>query len=193
MYGRVDTNTVTTFLPESSSFFYDRNGNLLSDGTKGFEYDDENQLIRITATNSWKSEFSYDGLLRRRIKKEYTWTGSAWSLTNEVRYVCDGMLVLQERDGSNTPKVTYTRGPDQSFTFEGTGDIGGLLARTENGASVFYHGDGSGNVTALVDSQQFLAAQYLYDPFGNTISMSGPLAEANTYRFSRVGRWEMGR
>jgi RHS repeat-associated protein len=27
-------------------------------------------------------------------------------------------------------------------------------------------------------------AKYLYDPFGNTLSMSGPLASANTYRFS---------
>ena len=50
---------------------YDLNGNLLSDGRRGFEYDDENQLTKVTVTNVWKSEFSHDGKMRRRIRKEY--------------------------------------------------------------------------------------------------------------------------
>ena len=34
-------------------------------------YDNENQMIRVTVTNSWKSEFTYDGRFRRRIRKEF--------------------------------------------------------------------------------------------------------------------------
>src|SRR5204862_4234302 len=67
-YGRKDTNSSSFNLPSSVSFIYDSNGNLTSDGTRGFDYDDENQLIRITVTNSWKSEFNYDGRFRRRIR-----------------------------------------------------------------------------------------------------------------------------
>jgi RHS repeat-associated protein len=48
----------------------------------------------------------------------------------------------------------------------------------------FYHADGNGNITYLVNSSQGLAASYRYDPFGNTISSSGGLAGDNTYRFS---------
>jgi RHS repeat-associated protein len=48
----------------------------------------------------------------------------------------------------------------------------------------YYHADGNGNVTALVASNQLVVARYLYDPFGNTLSASGPIAEANLYRFS---------
>ena len=48
----------------------------------------------------------------------------------------------------------------------------------------FYHVDGSGNVTYLLNTSQDLAASYKYDPFGRTLSMSGPLAAANVYRFS---------
>src|SRR5439155_3305959 len=33
-------------------------------------------------------------------------------------------------------------------------------------------------------AQQTVVAKYIYDPFGNTVSKSGPLADANTYRFS---------
>ncbi|MEI6074614.1 MAG: hypothetical protein WCS94_03515 [Verrucomicrobiota bacterium] len=48
------------------------------------------------------------------------------------------MNVIQERDGSNNPKVTYTRGLDLSGTMQGAGGIGGLLARTEAGVSAYY-------------------------------------------------------
>ena len=63
---RSDTNSVTVNLPASVRYIYDSNGNLTSDGTRGFDYDDENQLVRVTVTNSWKSEFTYDGKMRRR-------------------------------------------------------------------------------------------------------------------------------
>ena len=36
----------------------------------------------------------------------------------------------------------------------------------------------------LINTNQAVMAKYHYDPFGNTLSMSGLLAEANTYRFS---------
>ena len=68
--------------------------------------------------------------MRRRIRKEYTWCSSTWTLTNEVRYVYDGNLVVQERDANNLCQVTYTRGKDLSGELEGAGGIGGLLAST---------------------------------------------------------------
>ena len=178
-------------LPVTVNCTYDLNGNITSDGLKGFEYDDANQLTRITVTNAWKSEFSYDGLGRRRITKDYTWTGSAWSKTNEVRYVYDGMAVLQERDGNNAELVTYTRGLDLSGSMQGAGGIGGLLARTEHSAtasllasSSYYHSDAGGNITAMTDSSGNVVAKYLYDPFGNLLAKSGAMADVNRYRFS---------
>src|SRR5213076_298447 len=86
-YGRTDTKSVSITLPASVNYIYDLNGNLTSDGTRGFDYDDENQLLRVTVTNTWKSEFIYDGRMRRRIRKEFTWQNSAWAQTAEVRYI----------------------------------------------------------------------------------------------------------
>jgi RHS repeat-associated protein len=192
-YGRNDTNTVTVNLPSSATCYYDARGNLTNDGNRVFFYDDENQLTSVTVSNAWRSEFAYDGLLRRRIRKEFKWSGSTWSLTNEVRYVYDGRLVVQERDGNNLALVTYTRGNDLSGTRQGAGGIGGLLARTDNSLLLasgpaaphaYYHADGNGNVTALVSTNQLVVARYTYDPYGNTLAASGPLAEANLYRFS---------
>jgi RHS repeat-associated protein len=194
VYGRRDTNIANCYFLGANSYSYDLNGNLLNDGTRYFAYDDENELISVTVSNAWQSRFVYDGKMRRRIERDYTWNGGSWLETNEVHYIYDGNLVIQERNANNLPMATYTRGNDLSGTLQGAGGIGGLLARTDNSllltpnsylqAFSYYHADGNGNVTYLIYSNQQPAAKYLYDPYGNTLSMSGPLAGANTYRFS---------
>ncbi len=51
-------------------------------------------------------------------------------------------------------------------------------------ASACYCSDAQGNVVGLAYTNETMAAQYEYDPFGNMLSMTGPLASANRYRFS---------
>lgn len=69
----------------------------------------------------------------------------------------------------------------------------GLLTRTVMGpfmtgnstdAHTYYNADGNGNVTGFLNSKQPVVGRYLYDSYGNTLSLSGPQAEANPYRFS---------
>jgi RHS repeat-associated protein len=132
--------------------------------------------------------------MRRRIKRDYSWNGSSWTQTNEIHFIYDGNLVVQERDINNQPQVTYTRGNDLSGSLQGAGGIGGLLARTVNPsiispelsafATTYYHSDGNGNITCMLYPSQTIAAKYLYDAYGNTLSQYGNLADANMYRFS---------
>jgi RHS repeat-associated protein len=82
---------------------------------------------------------------------------SAYSGMSRVDYVHDGMLARSHGYNSGT---------------------GGWATHNH------YHADGSGNITYMVSSSQTLAASYKYDPFGRTISSSGSLASANSYRFS---------
>lgn len=180
------TDSISVLVPSQSLFQYDGNGNLVSDGLKGFEYDDENELIRIVSTNSWKSEFVYDGVFRRRISREFLWQSGAWVQFSEIRYIYDGDVVVEERDANNRPLVTYTRGVDYGGRLAKNSGVGGMLGRTERvgGATAYYHCDGNGNITALVGSNQLLLAKYIYDPFGNVVTARGPLADENKYRFS---------
>ena len=206
-YTANDRNQATA---DSSSLYsrsYDANGNYTggSNGTVGaftYLYDDENQLVSIAtdavytpAGSRWKTDFTYDGRGRLRKRVDSTWnTGtSAWQVSGESRYVYDGMLLLQERSSGNLPLVSYTRGLDLSGSLAGAGGIGGLLARSVHSAtspyplstSVFYHADGNGNVTALVDGAGTLQATYKYDPYGRTLSTTGgSVATANLLRFS---------
>ena len=184
---------------------YDDNGNLstrdydyIGPRSYYYTYDTENQLTAMaTDTNNtptdsrWKTEFTYDGRGRLRKRIEYTWLDPyGWYGGVETRYVYDGRRVIQERDSSNTPAVSYTRGSDLSGSPEGAGGIGGLLARSDGYSSGswtshnYYHADGNGNITYMVNSSQSMVATYRYDPFGNSISQSGSLAGANVYRFS---------
>jgi RHS repeat-associated protein len=226
-----DTRNQLTASTPTGANTYDPNGNLLTshNGQRQYTCDDENRLTRLTtytgATPQTRSEFSYDGFGRLRVRREYVWvpaqpfepepypiqlragggrasasaaqaqiaapaTGT-WNLTGETRYLYDGWRVIQERNANNVPQVSYTRGLDLSGSLEGAGGIGGLLARSVHPASgighptsAYYHGDGAGNVTALLAPDSTLAARYGYDPFGNQLWQSGPLADANRHRFS---------
>jgi len=177
------TNTTTSQLPTPVAFLYDANGNLTNDGLRSLSYDDENQLVDVTIAGQSKSDFFYDGLGRRRIVRDYIWTG-AWSLTNEVHYIYDGNLAIQEWDANNNVLVTYDRGLDLSGSLQGAGGIGGLLARTDIKGAIFYHSDGMGNVTTLFDKYQTLEGRYLYDSYGNIVGKWGPYADVNIYRYS---------
>jgi RHS repeat-associated protein len=184
--GRTSTQTITVPGVAPVNFRYDANGNLISDGQRASGYDDEDRLVLITVNNQWQTEFAYDGLGRRILRTERVWKTGTWTNAAVVRYINDGRLPIQERDANNIPRVTYTRGLDLSGSLFGAGGIGGLLARTEvaSGQSAFYHSDAGGNVLTLVNSSNAVVARYLYDPYGNLLSASGLLADANLYRFS---------
>jgi RHS repeat-associated protein len=146
-----------------------------------------------SAANRFKTTWTYDGLGRVRVRKEYIWYDAyQWYPNGETRYIYDGMRVIQERNSGNTPTVAYTRGNDLSGSLEGAGGIGGLLARSHGYSGTtgawsthsFYHAAGGGNGTMLLNSSQASVATYRYDPFGRTLSQSGTLAAANVYRFS---------
>ena len=210
MVNRTNNTSVTTYTVNnlnqvtadgSYTYTYDGNGNRTSKpqtGTVFYTYDDENQLTSAATDTTnwpvatrWRTDWAYDARGRMRIRKEYTHNGSAWILSTETRYLYDGRRVIQERNASNVPLVTYVRGLDLSGTFEGAGGIGGLLSRTAhsgaNGATLthaFYHADANGNVTKMIDATQVSVADYKYDPFGRTITSSGSLASANVYQFS---------
>jgi RHS repeat-associated protein len=171
-------------LPQNVALLYDANGNLTNDGLRSFSYNSENQVTNVMVANQWKSSFIYDGIIRKRIKRDYAWQSGAWVLTNEVHYVYDGRLVIQERDTNNNPLVTYTRGRDLSGHLQGAGGIGGLLARTDTNGSTYYHADGLGNVTALMDGSENIVARYMYNPFGKLIGQWGAMANVNTMLFS---------
>ena len=193
--GNKGTNSITVNLPATNTYAYDLNGNLLTNGNEVLVWNDENELVTNFVAGSWKSEFVYDGLLRRRIERDYSWNGSAWTQTNEIRFIYDGDVVIQHRDTNNLPTLTLTRGLDLSGELQDAGGIGGLLAMTESsGTSSYYHADGAGNVMMLINTNQLMVAKAEYEPYGNFLSLSGPKASINPYWYSsKPIHWQSGK
>lgn len=181
-YGATNINTLTVNLPLNVTLYFDNNGNLTNDGSRTFAYDSENQLTNVTVASAFRKDFVFDGLNRLRIKREFTWTNSAWMQTNEVHFIYDGNVIIQQRNSNNVPTLTLTRGLDLSGSRQGDGGIGGLLAKTDSsGANYFYHQDALGSVTAMMDATENIVARREMDGFGRTINLTGSKTGINPF------------
>ena len=186
-YGVKATNNFSLNSPINTALQYDANGNLTNDGAMSLIFDAENRLTNVNVAGQWKVEFVFDGLGRRRLERDYFWLSGNWLRTNETRLLYDGSLPIQERDSNNAVQLTLVRGLDLSGSLGRAGGIGGLLARMDaTNAVLFYHADGIGNVTALMDGNQNVVGRYLYDPFGRELGQWGPMANVNEMQFSSM-------
>jgi hypothetical protein len=112
--------------------YYDASGNMTqrvydSNGPKNYYYvyDDENRLVEMSTDtyytpsgSRFKTTWTYDGPGRVRVRKEYYWYDfyGQWAQNDEVRYVYDGMRVIQERNlgtNSGAAATLLMKRPDQ--------------------------------------------------------------------------------
>jgi RHS repeat-associated protein len=191
-----NSTTVTGRLltpPGTQTLAYDADGNLTNDLVWSYSWDAENRLLAMetlsTVTNPARARVTWDyDPAGRRIRSTVAtnWTGSAYSATNETKYLYDGWACIAELTAANALVRQYAWGLDLSGTPTGAGGVGGLLwMRPAGGAAHFAAFDGNGNVVALVDGGNgTVSARYDYEPFGATIRMTGTVAKDNAFRFS---------
>jgi RHS repeat-associated protein len=152
---------------------------MTSYGQWRFTWDAENRLALASNTVSGLTVSNTYDYMSRRVSKT---TQQLNNPATEIRFLYQGWAMFEENTSSATNHYIY--GLDLSGTPQGAGTIGGILAANFNGTTAFYAYDANGNVADLVGTNGQLLAQYQYDPYGNTISKSGALADVNTFRFS---------
>jgi RHS repeat-associated protein len=179
-YNHNNLNQLLSSAPPDKLFAYDDDGNM----TRGYapdgyvwtaSYDAENRLKSLVYTNG-------SGSLCSNV---YVYAGNAFlgeameyqndALSNETRFVRDGLLSVQERDVTNTVTRECAWGLNMG------GGIGGLLNLRQNGLDYSYLYDGKGNVMVLVDGTQTVAASYVYDAFGKLMAKTGTLDQPIRY------------
>jgi len=151
--GNTRTNNYSVTQPVlARTLTYDAEGDVLSDGSRTFEWDGANRLAAINQ-GTHRSEFGYDGWGHRVsiIEKE------ANVVTNERRFLWCGMSPCEERDASGG---TVTR----RFFPQGV---------QEGGAAYYFTMDHLGSVREMTDSAGAVRARYDYDPYGRVTKLSG--------------------
>ncbi len=158
---------------------YDLDGNMLTNGVWSYSYDSENRLTVAFSNSVCVVSNAYDYMSRRVLKISHGGTETR-------RFVYDGWLPIVEivATSSTTATNSYIWGKDLSGSFQGAGGVGGLLAVKQGNAWYFPFYDANGNITAYVDENGSIVAEYVYDAFGETIAKSGSMADAFSFRFS---------
>jgi len=105
-------------------YTWDNNGNLLSDGTRTFQYDYANRLVQVVS-GTLTTEFTYNGN-GRRVSKTVNGTETRYTLDTAMGLV--QVLVELTGDGS----TSYLYGHD-------------LLAQYDSGTWVYHVNDGLGS------------------------------------------------
>ncbi len=174
-------------------FSHDADGNLTNDARFAYVWDAENRLVEVIGqpgtTPRQRVINTYDWSGRRVRKQTEEWGVNGWVAREDLRFVYDGWNLVGILDGQLRLRYSFAWGTDMSGTAQGAGGVGGLWMMTDHtGTEVkryYYAFDGNGNVSGLVDADSGAwAAQYTYGPFGEVVSVSGPMAGANPFRFS---------
>lgn len=186
-----ESSSGKVFVPQNPEVFaYDLDGNLTSDGRWNYTWDAENRLIKMEsfanapAGSKRRLEFAYD-FIGRRIWKRLTNLDT--SAVTEERFLYDGWnLVAVLSPSSATILKSFVWGTDLSGLFQGAGGVGGLLKVNDTTlGSHFCAYDGNGNIVGLAPaSGGDWSARYEFNPFGEVIRSTGPMAKANPFRFS---------
>jgi RHS repeat-associated protein len=191
------TNTIgSTFVPKTpEAFYFDADGNQLSDGRWTNTWNAENRLIQMVSLTNAPSgsklrlRFSYDSQGRRITKQVESWTGSNWSVTTSNKFLYNGWNLIAELNGTNNSLIrSYIWGTDLSGSRQGAGGVGGLIAENDTVQGVLFAAfDGNGNVSALLKAiDGAVSANYEYGPFGEITKSSGPMSNRNRVRFSTI-------
>ena len=110
-----------------------------------------------------------------------------WLTLETHTFVWDGNNIVLEKvefaDGT-TRTFEYFWGLDKSGTEQGAGGVGALLAVSMDGVFYIPCYNHNGNVVLYLSETGAIAAQNTYDPYGNIIESTGPLADAFSFCFS---------
>ena len=133
-------------------FTYDKNGNTVSDGRRGYTWDAENRLSQILYADGSTTQIGYDGFGRRVRVEEKDGQGA---VTSVRRYVwAGGTQPAEERDAARVVRRFFEEGEQ---VVGGPGEATGLL---------YYARDHLGTVREVTGPDGRLVCRVEYDFWG---------------------------
>lgn len=139
------------------SYTYDANGNMTSDGTYCYDFNEANQIkaVKKCANNELLAEYYYDYKGNRKWKKLY----ASGVLQKKVFEISDEYDLNFIASNSAYQYSTY---------YYANGKIVGK--KNPDGTKNYFHGDHLGSTTLVTKQDGTLAENTTYDPFGKVRS-----------------------
>ena len=172
---------------DSTAFTYDADGSLTNDCQFVYAYDCENRLVSVTPVSPSTGDLAivneYDHMNRRVRKTVLQFDGMDWNEQETHSFAWDGWNMVLERidyaDFTTSSRVIeYYWGDDLSGSEQGAGGVGGLLAVSCDGKFYVPIYGGNGNIMGYVDESGTLVAKFVYDPYGNVVSISDDIGNS---------------
>jgi RHS repeat-associated protein len=145
----------STALPALAAitYTYDQNGNMTSDGTECFEYNEANQLkkVKTCGTNQTIAEYVYDYNGNRVIKKVYS----------------NGVLqktIYSPSDEFETAKLASNGATQNTSYYLVHNEL--VAKKNPDGSKQYYHNDHLGSTSVLTNQAGALVEETQYDPWG---------------------------
>ena len=188
-YDAVGNRVQTVHGGTPTTFSYDSNDQLLSDGTAIYTWDANGNLVRKTQ-GAAVTQYGFDAenrlvsILSSALSNQYAYDADgnrvqATTATGTTRFLVDTVnntglsQVLEEKDGNSALQARYSYGSK-------------LLAMARGGTSSFELRDASGSTWALADSAGAITDRYQYDAWGNAVSTTGSTVNPYRYRGERL-------
>jgi RHS repeat-associated protein len=137
-------------------FQYDDDGNLLSDGTRSYEWDALSRLKKVTWATGKTTEFKYNGLGQRAERIETNGT-----TVTHYYYLFDDINLIDRRSGESASTATI----DRRYFAQGEQRLSG-----STWDNYHYGRDHLGSVREVVKWNGTLVARYDFGPFGQRLT-----------------------
>lgn len=138
-----------------TSYSYNSNGCLTSDGVWTYGYDVLNRLISAAKTGV-SASYLYDPS-DRQLQKDFDGT--------KTRFIYDGLQRIAEYDGTSdalNTRFVYATGLDEP-----------VVEVTSAGTKSYFHRDQLGSIVARTDNSGAVTNRYEYGPYGESAALSG--------------------
>jgi len=167
----------TSGTPTTKGFTYDKNGNLLNDGVRTYQYDALNRLIQVSkvAGGAVIASYVYDALGRRIQKTINDLGGGNGGLTGDILagttdYLYDAQQIVEERNDA-APTV-WTK---VNFWGQYIDELMFFAVPTESAPTTYrVLSDLLYRSVAIVTTSNTVIEAYDCDAYGNTLCFSGP-------------------
>ena len=174
-YTKITSSGSSTSTAQTSTLYYDANGNLTSDGKQSYRYDAQNRLLAVepvmAVIGDVRAEFAYDARNRAITRSYYTLNeASAWVLdrgTSRALTYDIGWNLIVQRDRDSLQWGRYIRG-------QGVDEVVRTDLKVENSHFSAFHllADGLGSTVALADLSGKIVERVRYSAYGRSLKLS---------------------